>query len=301
MEEKFDDRIGQHLKDRGFKLCDFEAMPVKVKPGEMQQFVPDKGIVTFKLTNRRRQTHDNRISYKAFWDNKTGIVYGQPLGFGVSEKQRSLRWKEIFIAGELALDLADIDQRKQYYVLIHSEILKGGVNANSQAYLQLENPELEARNRNATRSAAIKADQLIDALKGEELVDFGMIFKISPRNTEAVIKNKLFEISQNTPGEIIKRYEDPDRKIRTILQGALANAVVTKTQQGILFGGVNLGLTEDVAVEFLKKNMNILSSVSQGVDQALGRAIVPLDPPKELKVVKEKKTAEEPVGLTKTS
>lgn len=295
MKEVFDDRIGQFLKDSGYELCDFINMPVKVKPGEIQQEVPKQGIVTFKLTNRRRQTHDNRQAYHAYYDSKSRVVYGEPLGFGVSTTRKSIKWKEIFIAGELILDLSNESERRQYYILIHSEILQGGVNATSGACLQLVNPEADARKRNETRKTAIEADKLITMLEGEELVDFGMLFKINPRNTHAVIKDELYKISANTPGEIIKRHEDPDRKIWTILRGGVANGVLVKTQQGILYGGVNLGLSEDVAIEFLKNNRNQLSGISQAVDYALKRTIVPLS-------VKQKdETESSSPGLTKTS
>lgn len=304
--QKKQSKFEEVLSEGGWNLADFNKMPIKQTKeqklrGEDVQYVPKEGFIKIVAISHRKMTDGKNMAtayrIRTVYDVTSETVYGIPAG--LDKDGRTLKWQMISIDDDRQFNLSMPADRKEFYILLHSGDMEGGPNAKGKPKLRMLDPEKVAKAAVEKRNAMRSADDIIRNLSNEnglnELSDFAVLFGINPAQSSDVLFQQLYEKADNDPMEVVKRWENPDRKVWTLVKRAVMYGVLTTNPDGLYYGGIALGSQEINAVERIKQNPEWMIGIQDALDTKMGKTMLPISKKSEQAVSKssEKKKTDE--------
>lgn len=214
-------------------------------------------LVPLKLSTR----HQCRVGFRMIRDRKNNAVIGIPLYIDPETK----RWvyEKINLVDVESFDLTDEEQAKRWAVIRLSTFLEGSPNLSDKPIYKVVDKDREAELYISKRTIKRKAETIAEGLFGMNLIDMARNIGIDPAsNSPVTLHAAVIRFAENKPEEFMRIWDSPLRHELTILKRAMSLAIITSDPMiGINYNGIQLGINEPAAVQFLKDNPNILYTI----------------------------------------
>jgi len=229
-------------------ICDFKQMN-------------RKGTVILRPI-REDKYKERNVTFRCFKNPKTNTYYGIPIG---KNQDGTYKFQRITIKGARMFQLENQQDAMEWHVVKHHWKVKGSPLEDGMPWWFVHDEEKEAEKSVSTVLKSISAIQYVKELTGNKLRAFGRLFGMDPNsNSDIVIMKVLLETAQKKPEAIMAKIEDRETtQIHVILKRAIATGIITNTiDKGFLFkNGIPLGVTESGAIEFLRKDRQMLAAM----------------------------------------
>lgn len=228
-------------------------------------------------------------------DPITGVLYGIPID---QDEFGNMRWQKIQIGDNLSLNLDNINDAKIWSVLRFNPDIKGSPFQVQSPYYEVFDPVEAARNEMGEVAQMKKAFDRIDSLKERpvDMVNFARFLGEEIRENASldIIYNTLLRFARSYPGEFNKKWESRSRSYGEKFASAKAVGVVTQdVDRGYIFRNIPLGLSDEDAIRFLSKDMNIMNAINEEI---MNNDEVIKSIRREVEFNKKKEGEKEPVG-----
>lgn len=260
---------------------------IKLLNLENDDLAPREGIVELvplkyaKGVNGKLR-HENQATFSVIRDKRTGWLIGIPLA-GYQGANKEIKFEKIVITGSEFLDLSIPKQRLKWICIKNSPFLKGSPNFlhSSKTVYEAVDRERQSVEFFVDRKNKRKAVDIAENLHGPELIDMAIALGLDPNSMStiqlemAVIKyaeNPEKVNGKNGAERFLEIYNSDTRLELIILNRGIKTGVVSLTRiDGYTYNGVSMGFSEFEAVQFLKKNPQLLNSIdlrSKNVDDS---------------------------------
>ncbi len=242
------------------KICNFEN----------EEICPRKGIIelhAFKVSRNMNKEPRHRTSLKIdkVYDEKTGIIYGIPSGY--DEKNERPLFKPIYLEETNIFNLANVDDAMKWTVIKNSYYVEGSPNAQDRKLImyRVYDSEREAELYISKREIKRKAETIASGLFGAQLLETGLALGLNvDEMSPAVMLMRVCQIAEAEPKRFMDVWDSPTKLEITVLKRALATGVVVHDiQTGLMYNALPLGISEALAVDYLRNNAQIRSVIDQ--------------------------------------
>lgn len=200
-------------------------------------------------------------------DPITGVLYGIPID---QDDFGNMRWQKIQIGDNLSLNLDNINDAKIWAVIRFNPDIKGSPFQTQNPYYEIYDPIEVARNEMGEVVHMKKAFDRIDDIKERpiDMVNFARFIGEEIRENASldIIYNTLLSFARKYPEEFNKKWESRSRSFGEKFASAKAIGVITMdVDRGYVFRNIPLGLSDEDAIRFLSKDVNIMNSINSEV------------------------------------
>lgn len=216
----------------------------KVK--ELSSKAPKKGNVEVRLKNPKKT---GTVTLRGY-NGPDGIYRPYVDQYG---QHRVLRIKRtLFLNMENEDDRLTLEQVRYHPIYVKS--------ANPSLVIVDHNTEAEEFVTKKDLSA--KADAIISKLDGEDLKDFARILLVTvkPGSSDGVIKRTLYEKAALEPQLVLDEWNDDNREIKSIVRKSVEKGIIETRHGRYTFNGDLMGTNFEMAVDWLKKNEDLIPS-----------------------------------------
>ncbi len=258
---------------------------------------------------KRSNKHENTKLVRRVRDKKTNLYIGVPSGINPDTKE--LMWKAFWIDDKMTFDLAIPDQAIAWHIIKNSQFVEGSPNQQGKSLWRVIDREVIAHKEIKTRSLKRKAEDIIESLKGEQLVDMAIMMGINIEANKSVfmMTNELYRKADLDPAKFLDLYNNPKREYISVFKKGLAKGIINldNATGSYIYGNMPMGHNEEMAIQFLIDHVGISSSITmkcnqEDVDSA--KAMAPIKAPvvdkeaeylREIAELKAKLKADKPV------
>lgn len=260
------------------------GVEIKVANFDNPDVCPNSGIVEFEAIKKKDfdTFRDTKFSCPLTRDAKTGIFYGILNGF---YDNGDPRWVHFPLGISNIYDRSIPTEAKRACILSKSILVEGSPNAISRMVkFRLVDKEKVAHLKIKKINDAKRALELVGGLVGEDLINMGRNLGLMVDNMSLnMLTSEVMGRAQDNPIEFLQIFEHPDREIITVLNRAVDTKVVeNEIGKGYTYGGAPIGHNFDFAVDFLRKNRDIMSVIDMkskgaiaGGEKAMAKVIPP--------------------------
>lgn len=273
------------------RLADFKKMEIaqtqeEIDRGEPIKTVPTSGIVQIQGVGIHR--HGFKKTERCVWDYNNKVLYAVVIG---SDPKGNPRFRGIHIDDKTFLDLSKPFDRENYYVLLHSTSCQGGPRYAGHPMFKFLDKEAEANAAIAKRQSVRSASEIVDDMGGESMRQFCILFGISDKSSDAIIKQQLYEKAEKDPKELIKRWNSGDRALWSLVEKAIVEYVFEQRDNQYFFGNYAMGINKEMCVAKLREKPEMCEAISDSILTKTGKV-------KDVPVETNKKKADNlfPVG-----
>lgn len=244
----------------GMKICNFEN----------EEICPRKGIIelhAFKVSRNINKEPRHRTSLKIdkVYDEKTGIIYGIPVGY--DEKNERPLFKSIYLEETNIFNLANVDDAMKWAVVKNSYFVENSPNAVDRKLVmyRVYDSEREAELYISKREIKRKAETIASGLFGAQLLETGLALGLHvDEMSPAVMLMRVCQIAETDPKRFMDIWDSPTKLEITVLNRALATGVIVHDiQTGLMYNALSLGISEALAVDYLRNNAQIRDVIDQ--------------------------------------
>jgi hypothetical protein len=233
-------------------------------------------------------------------DPITGVLYGIAID---QDEFGNIRWQKIQISDNMSLNLDNDNDAKVWAVLRFNPDIKGSPFQVQNPYFEIYDPVQTARNEMGEVTQMKKAFERIDLIadKPIDMVMFARFLGEEVRENASfdIVYNTLLRVARNHPGDFNKKWDSKTRSFGERFATAAALGIITQdVDRGYMFNNIPLGLSEEEAIRFLSKDVNVMSSINS---QILEKDDVVNMMKKEIAVTKEKELEGAETKKTKVS
>lgn len=202
-------------------------------------------------------------------DPITGVLYGIPID---QDEFGNMRWQKIQIGDSLSLSLDNINEAKIWAVIRFHPDIKGSPFQVQNPYYEVYDPIETARTEMGEVAAMKKAFDRIDKLEDRpiDMVMFARYLGEEIRENASVdiVYNTLLKFARSYPIEFNRKWESKSRAYGERFATALAIGVITQdVDRGYVFRNIQIGGTEEEAIRFLAKDMNVMNSINDRINE----------------------------------
>ena len=115
-------------------------------------------------------------------------------------------------------------------------------------------------NEEKTAESALKGAEAIttaSSLSDNEMNDLSILMGLDPNLDSMMLKAKLIQNANSNPDKFLSLLNDMDKEHRVFLKKALEKGVLSKPNGVWKHGTLNIGLTDDQAIVWLKDNADV--------------------------------------------
>lgn len=116
-----------------------------------------------------------------------------------------------------------------------------------------------AKQQEEAEKAITSADAVIVAAKmnTKEYRDFAKLAGFGNVSNDEVLKSKVIKMAYDAPNKFLGIYHDDDKEMRTFLHDSIANKTFVFSNGTWKYGNINVGLTKDSIIVWLKDNIDV--------------------------------------------
>lgn len=235
------------------KVCSFDDMDLE-------------GNVELHILKPNRFNHP-RLSFRSYQDSEQ-VYWG--IVSKVDEKG-NVDFEQIVLDGDvMRFNLFNLRDAKRWHIIRNSPFVKGSKRAFETGEMDCAykifdiNKEAEIKIKKAYQ--AQDAVEWIKNLSEEFLLGLGRVYGLAPEaNSLAVIKSALIEKAQKNPDSILaKKDKMSETNLLIVLRRAVAMQIVSEVPGiGFKYENQTLGVNDNTAVEYLRKNPDIAVAIDQ--------------------------------------
>lgn len=246
------------MSDNKFKFGNSQGLDQKIIDFNNIQRTGSIELRPLKMTRHKRPPD---VSFRCFMNSKTNTTHGIPIG---KNPDGTYKFKPIRISGTKTYNLTNEQDAMEWAVVKDYYRIKGG-DMERDPLFEVYNKEVEAEKEMSTFPKMVKAGNYVTNLSGNKLIEFGRLFGVDPHSNSPVITMQiLLEIAKTKPQNILEKMEsDSNTSIHVVLKRALATGIIKHSlDKGYVFkDGIPLGVTEQGAIETLRKDMGLLGNI----------------------------------------
>jgi len=234
------------LKQRTEVACTVEIRPIKV--------------------DRYKET---RITISYSKDQSTGIFYGIPIGVHVDG---NVKWRKITLTDRNVFDLRNPEEAKMWFCARISPWVIGSPFSNSgiDPVFEIFDPEQEAAKVINHSMHITKALNRAKTMKKSSILNFARYLGVMlpTEYSDRLIRAEIIKLATINPVEFNNKFDDTNRKLAEVLYSGIAVGVIQQeAENGYVYKGVHLGLSEPEALKTLLKESMTLSSVISSIKE----------------------------------
>ena len=223
---------------------------------------PRQGLIEL-IPLKERKGFDNRVQFRRVTDKATQTNVGIPER--VDPKTKEFVYRLITIVGRRIYDLSNENDAKEWACIKNSPYLEGSPNQdrNGPPIYKVYDKEKQAVDNLTKIKLKRKAGIVADGLNGSDLNDMLRACGIGTQGMSETIKQSaIVQFAEDSPEEFLKHWESPTRREAFILKQAVdAGIVQSNMEVGFIYKTIELGLTEQMAVQYLKDHSNISTAI----------------------------------------
>jgi hypothetical protein len=136
----------------------------------------------------------------------------------------------------------------------------------TDVYFQEMNDEKTARIGLDAERIRLDAQNAALAVKGQEFIDLCALIGVFNKD-ESVMRYALYDFAKNKPDKFNEVYNDPTRKIRSLIRRAVTDNIISKEGKMLSWENTVLGYDEDDAVRKLGTDESLLKALKANVDK----------------------------------
>lgn len=252
-------------------IKDGNGMPHKHVNFDNIDICPRHGMIEIEAMKKSDSERllSNNASYAKFTDKKTGIIYGKPTGIhGIS---KNIQYQRMKLGNNTFFDRTDPLQAELCCIILKAIESNQFVDSQGRPRFKVRDKEAMAQKEIDTRSYKKQAIAIIESMPyGEELKDCARNMGINPEAySPLVLSNELCNVVEGVNGkssrakEFLDMYNSPTKTYLTILKNAQSMGVIEfNPMKGYVYGGMDLGKTQELAIAFLVKNPSTAASIN---------------------------------------
>lgn len=227
-----------------------------------------KGFIEIECMKRSNK-HENVKMVRRMRDKKTNLYIGVPSG--INSETKELMWKAFWIDDKMSFDLSIPDQAIAWHVIKNSQYVQGSPNQQGKSVWRVIDKEVIAHDAIIKRSLRKKAEDIIESLKGNKLVECAILLGVNVDANQSVftMTNEIYRKMEEDPKKFIDLYNDPKREyISVFKRGVAKGKIILDNATGtFIYGNMPMGHNEEMAVQFLINNTGIASTINMKCDQ----------------------------------
>jgi hypothetical protein len=249
-----------------YRVMDLDKVVVKIRE-ERARYSLSPYIEIKPVSPDMHKTPSRTSTFQK--DPVTGVLYGIPID---QDDFGNMRWQKIQIGDNMSLNLDNVNDAKIWAVIRFNPDIKGSPFQVQNPYYEIYDPVKVARTEMGEVAAMKKAFDRIDKIQERpvEMVMFARYLGEEIRENASVdiVYNSLLKFARSYPMEFNKRWENKARTYGERLATARAIGVVTQDiDKGFMFRSIPLGFSEEDAIRFLSKDMNIMNSINDIISE----------------------------------
>lgn len=119
--------------------------------------------------------------------------------------------------------------------------------------------DITLKQQEEAEKAIDAADAVIIAAKmnTKEYRDFAKLAGFGKVSNDEVLKSKVIKMAYDNPAKFMSIHHDDDKDMRTFLHDAIENKIFKFSNGTWKYGNVNMGLTKDSIIVWLKDNIDV--------------------------------------------
>lgn len=251
------------------------------------------GIIELQAV-RKSRNHDNNLVVSRIYDNVNDITIGIPNGVDI--KTGSLLFKRINVRENRIFDLSNLQDAQEWAVIKHHKKIDldgSKTKVGEDVLYKVYDKEAIAERFMVDRNVKRKAITIAEGLYGTQLRDFAISIGIHADSMSPTsLSMHVIQYAEKEFSKFIDIWENPNRHQNTILKKALALTILTHdVMLGICFNGLPLGSSEQMAVQYLKDNIGLCTTIEQLIQSKEGDSFKTM-PKSETSTVLDSKDAE---------
>ena len=223
---------------------------------------PRKGLIEL-IPLKERKGFDNRVSFRRVLDKETRTWVGIPTHIDPATKQ--FVYTLITLIGRRIYDLANEKDAKEWACIKHSPYLEGSPNQdrNTPPIYKVYDKEKQAIENLEKTKFKRKAAVVADGLNGSDLDDMLRACGIGTIGMSEIMKQyAIIQFAEDQPEAFLKHWDSPTRREAFILKQAVELGIVESNQDiGFTYRTLHLGLTEQIAIQYLKDHPNTYTAL----------------------------------------
>ena len=149
----------------------------------------------------------------------------------------------------LSLDIDDPYHKRVYEFLQDHPLIKGNFIIEDLRDNEQKQAEIALKSAEAITTAS--------SLSNKEMNDVSILLGFSPDLDELMLKANIIKFANSSPDKFLSLLNDMDKEHRIFLKKALEKGVLSKPNGVWKHGTLNVGLTDDQAIVWLKDNADV--------------------------------------------
>lgn len=227
-----------------------------------EALMPQTGIIEFSPVKTSKR-HVNNINFKQFTDVSTGLIVGIPVG--VDNRNKQVIWRTINIKDTVAYDLSIPAQRATAIVVSRCPFVIGSPNYKQgvKTVYKKVDKELEAQKFIKNRISKRKAADIAEGLSGQALYDMAYAIGKDPKfMSPTMVAQEVITFAEEQPNRFLEIFNNESRTALVVLKRGLAVGIIEQNlDRGITYGGVPMGFSDEEAVNYLRNNPSVQTSI----------------------------------------
>ncbi len=245
------------------------GIPMRIFNFENAELCPRKGMIELqafrvsKNVNGHRR-HNTSIKIDRAYDSANNIIIGIPAGY--NEKEDRPYFKTFYLEDGTVFNLANPDDAMKWAVVKNSPYVEGSPNADrSMVVFRVKDEEKEAELFIAKQEIKRKAGVIASGLFGAQLLETGLALGLNVDSmSPAVMLMRVCQIAEAEPKRFMEIWDSPNKLEISVIKRALSTGIVVEDVQfGLMYGALSLGISEALAVDYLRTNPQIRAVIDQ--------------------------------------
>lgn len=175
------------------------------------------------------------------------------------------------------LNLADLNQRKQYVFITLNPIVLGSRNCwfPVNATLKIHDKGIAAKKNREMRKLKREAYQYIDEAADTQILSLARVLRTyNEDDTLEMVRDNLEAYAESNPEEFMELVNSKDREYLIAYREGLQLGVIEhNVNKGYMFGGVPIGHTEPEALEYIRRTPEVFRGISYQLEQERLRSV----------------------------
>jgi hypothetical protein len=310
----------QFINIKGNDGVDYQVLNIN-----HEGYAPREGIVEIEplkkaINEKGGLRHLNNVQWKVIRDRQTGYLVGIPIR--INPKTKQIDWTPLNVRGMETYDLSIPDQRAKWICVKYSHFYVESPNFSASSKTRYKGIDKEKDADDFIFSLRIKrkATDIAESLVGEELEEVALMLGFDSKvMSPKTLYTEVVKFAMNpdkfkgkTGAErFLEVYNSDSRQELSILKKGISLGVLSHSlDTGINYNGLSIGFNESEAVEYLKKNVSVATSVNiqnkrldAGSEQSMSNIIQPKEvrDEKDLEVDRLKKELAKALEMAKSA
>lgn len=236
-----------------------------IKEYRYKNNLPDS--VTIKIVEHKRiQNFTQKVGHCFIKENSVFV------GRVSKVSEDRVTFENYLVVPEETLNLKDNSKCIMYICFMLSPMFmncpfsnaKNSINTNPLYYI--EDPAEKAMEQNNKLDMILSVSRMVDRISCEEALGIARYLRLFSKDefvTDKILKGKIIEYGMANPKEFFSRIKSGSRLVKTAIESALDNDIISFSNDGFFYNNTNIGRNVEDMVVFLSKSPNIIFQIEE--------------------------------------